>query len=148
MLGAFYLARWLGSIWHTIDPYVGATAPVWLALASEETLESFEAPLSADVSSGNESKQEQHMIAKRASKWGSATDADGRERVERTEVEGWGWEGRPGASGARRMRGRMRGATDLTVEGKQEFENLGVRCWDAMERLRREWEGRLDEAGV
>ena len=137
MIGAFYLARWLGSIWHTITPYSGATAPVWLALASEETLSNLEEP-----------HPSQPRYDRATTKWGSATDAEGKERVERTEVEGWGWSGRVGESSARRLRGRMRGAVDLTQEGREEFEELGRTVWTEMERLRGLWKGRLDAAGL
>ncbi|KAL8800281.1 MAG: hypothetical protein Q9200_007296, partial [Gallowayella weberi] len=39
---AFYLARWLGSPWHTVTSYKGACAPVWLALAPQGELEAME----------------------------------------------------------------------------------------------------------
>jgi 3-keto steroid reductase len=71
---AFYLARLIfGSPWHTISPYKGACAPVWVALASQSTLDRIE---------------EQDGKGK----WGSCTDRWGNERVMRTEVEGWAME--------------------------------------------------------
>ncbi|TVY83646.1 3-keto-steroid reductase, partial [Lachnellula suecica] len=71
----FLFARWLGSPWHTIEPYKAAVAPVWLALTSSEEIEGME-----------------NHGAKKA-KWGSATDRGGEERVMKTEVAGWGWDG-------------------------------------------------------
>lgn len=68
---AFYIARWIGSPWHTIDAYSGAKAAVWVAMTTDEELD-----------------------AKKAGyiKWGSATDRCGRELVKPTEVEGGGSE--------------------------------------------------------
>ena len=77
----------------------------------------------------------------RSAKWGSATDRRGDERVVRTEVPGWGWDGLVGsASEAERHKGRKKGARDLTIEAREEFEITGAKCWRAMEQLRREWE--------
>ncbi|EON66814.1 hypothetical protein W97_06216 [Coniosporium apollinis CBS 100218] len=126
MTASFYVARWLGSPWHTCLPYQGACAPVWLALAAQSTLDSIE-------ERGGKGK------------WGSATDWRGRDRVARTEVEGWGWGGRVGEEV---KRGRWRYAKDLTEESKVEFEELGRACWKEMEGLREEWEERLQDAGV
>ena len=67
----FYVARWLGSPWHTVSPYKGAVAPVWLALADHDEL--------ADIEQ-REGK----------GKWGSVCDRMGHESVMRTVVEGWG----------------------------------------------------------
>ncbi|RPB17242.1 NAD(P)-binding protein [Morchella conica CCBAS932] len=74
MVAAFYVARWLGSPWHTISSYSGARAAVWLALAGEEELA--------------EKKAEKV-------KWGSSVVTGGVESVKATEVEGEGgveWE--------------------------------------------------------
>lgn len=122
---AAYIARWLGSIWHPVLPYPAAVAPVWLALASQETL---------DEAEGREGK----------GKWGSSTDRAGHERVVRTEVEGWGWGGIVGESTNRK--GRKRGAVDLKEGDREEFEELGRKCWSEMEQLREEWEGRVGNA--
>ena len=125
---AFYFARWLGSPWHTITTYQGATAPVWLGLTPQDTLDALE---------------EKDGKAK----WGSATDAWGREKVLRTEVEGWGFGGTVGDEsrfGGRAV--RRVGAPDLTDEARRKFETLGGKVWDEMERLRVEWEGRLRRA--
>ncbi|KAL3423653.1 hypothetical protein PVAG01_05400 [Phlyctema vagabunda] len=124
---SFYLARWLGSPWHPITPYKAAVAPVWLALADEQTL----ASANAD-----------------RSKWGSATDSSGNERVMRTEVGGWGWNGEVSSAEAgnnvERRVGRARDAVDATQESREEFEDLGAKCWKEMEVLRTEWEEVLD----
>ncbi|KAB2579413.1 hypothetical protein BFW01_g6265 [Lasiodiplodia theobromae] len=119
---AAYIARWLGSPWHPTRPYPAAVAPVWLALASQETLDETEA---------HEGK----------GKWGSSTDRAGHERVARTEVEGWGWGGIVGE--ATNRKGRRRGAVDLKEGDREEFEELGRTCWKEMEELREQWEGRV-----
>jgi len=126
MLAAFYIARWCGSQWHTVTPEKGATAMVWLALASQDTLDNMEAK-------------------EGVGKWGSATDAWGQERVDRTEVAGWGWGGKLGEY---KRKGRDPFAKDLTKESHERFVNTGRRCWEEMEKLRIEWEGRLQRAGV
>ncbi|RDW88981.1 hypothetical protein BP6252_01013 [Coleophoma cylindrospora] len=115
-----YVARWLGSPWHPITAYKAAVAPVWIALTDDEQL--------------------QRMNATR-SKWGSATDRSGHERVMRTEVPGWGWDGvdEDGHEGATKI-GRQRGAVDATKESREEFEIMGAECWREMEGLRRQWE--------
>lgn len=41
-------------------------------------------------------------------------------------------------------RGRKRDVVDLTEEERVRFEELGRGCWGEMERLRVEWEGRLE----
>ncbi|CAD6503786.1 BgTH12-05531 [Blumeria graminis f. sp. triticale] len=121
-----YLVRWLGSPWHTIQPYKAAVAPVWLATTCAEALDQLEEGGLCKV------------------KWGSATDTCGRERPKQTEVSGWGWDGRVGAlPDAEQLRGRQRGATYLCREQKESFENLGRQCWLNMEGLRREWESVL-----
>lgn len=58
-------------------PYVGACAPVWLALTAQEELDAVEAEGKA--------------------KWGSSADRTGNARVIRTEVEGYGVQGESGA---------------------------------------------------
>ena len=120
----FYVARWLGSPWHNISTRKGACAPVWLALATQETLDGLE---------------EQGGLGK----WGSATDAGGSERVRRTEVDGWGYGGKVGQGTEYGQRGRRRGAKELTVEDREAFEDLGREAWKEMEALREEWEERL-----
>lgn len=124
MIIAFYLARWLGSPWHTIRPYSGACAPVWLALSPQSQLDSLE-------------------LENGPGKWGSATDLWGRDRVMRTEVEGWGFGGQVGKTIEQR-KGRRRGVPDLTAEARQSFEELGRDCWKEIEALREEWGLLLD----
>lgn len=126
MIAAFYVARWLGSQWHPITLQKGAVAMVWLALAKQSTLDTMEAK-------------------EGVGKWGSATDFWGQERVERTEVAGWGWGGRLTEY---KRKGRDPFAKDLTKEDRENFEEIGKRCWEEMEVLRREWEDRLRQAGV
>ncbi|GAB7352360.1 hypothetical protein MBLNU459_g2799t1 [Dothideomycetes sp. NU459] len=131
MLCAFHIARWAGSPWHPISPYLGAVSAVWLALT----------PLSALVeleTTGGKGK------------WGSSTDARGNERVIRTEVEGWGWGGKLGEEpdGAMRIsRGRHRALKRVTKETREEFEDAGRLVWREMEGLREEWEERLRKGG-
>jgi len=66
MTMAFYIARWLGSPWHTISTETGANAPVHLALACDEEL----------VETGAERK-----------KWGSGSDCMGKGVLRVTDVE-------------------------------------------------------------
>ncbi|KAK1759536.1 3-keto-steroid reductase [Echria macrotheca] len=126
-----YLARWFGSPWHVITAYNAAVAPVWVALQGQDALDAAHAE---------------------RSKWGSASDRVGRALVKKTEVEGWGWEGKvvkkgeeeEGVTGVlRRVVGRRGGAVDLTPERLVEFEAVGAECWKEMERLREEWETRM-----
>lgn len=126
MIAAFYVARWLGSQWHPITVEKGAVAMVWLALAKQTTLDTME---------------EKEGVGK----WGSATDFWGQERVERTEVAGWGWGGRLREY---KRKGRDPFARDLTKEQKEDFEETGRKCWEEMETLRCDWEDRLRRAGV
>lgn len=124
------LARWLGSPWHPAFAYPAAVATVWLALAPQETLD----------------QENAGRI-----KWGSASDFRGNAMVKKTEVEGWGWEGKvetledmDGAKGVLRKRiGRKNKAVLATEESLAQFEELGKECWKEMERLRVEWEARL-----
>lgn len=121
-----YLARWAGSPWHTIYPYEGAVSAVWVALLDTNELEEME---------GHGQKK---------IKWGSATDFRGSERVMKTEVPGWGWNGEIESSvDDARRKGRRRDAVDLTKEAREDFEIIGGKCWAKMEELRKEWEGIL-----
>lgn len=123
----FFFARWMGSPWHPIDPYKAAVAPVWVALTDNETLDDMGGP---------------------KVKWGSSTDTGGNERVKKTEIEGWGWDGEVGsASDGERRKGRRKGAVDLTKEAREDFEILGGKCWKDMDALRTEWEGVLGVKG-
>ena len=118
----FLFARWIGSPWHPIDPYKAAVAPVWVAMTENETLEE---------------------MGGAKIKWGSSTDTGGNERVKKTELEGWGWDGEVGGAttpDSERRKGRKRAAVDLTREAREDFEILGGKCWAEMEALRKEWE--------
>lgn len=134
MTAAFYLARWLGSPWHCVSPYLAAVAPVWLALSPTAALDTAESD---------------EQGRSRKSKWGSAVNIRGAERVVRTETEGWGWAGQIGESqewrSGMKSKGRWRYATDLTVEDRQRFEEAGWEVWGELERLRREWEGLIHQ---
>ncbi|KAL1965076.1 hypothetical protein VTN77DRAFT_6136 [Rasamsonia byssochlamydoides] len=133
MIASFFLARWLGSPWHGIWTYVGACAPVWLALSPQSVLDEAEAPYRRN--GGGHAK------------WGSSCDRLGRDRPASTEIDGWGYGGVVGGAileeDARRR--RKRGAKDLTAEEKARFEELGRRCWQEMEQLRIHWEKLLDK---
>lgn len=124
-----YIARWLGSPWHPITAYNGACAPVWLALQEQEWLDG--------------------ARAERV-KWGSSTDFWGECRVKKTEVDGWGWEGRVEEMRALRQQGKLKGRkpgiVDVTEERLVEFMERGAACWREMEQLREEWEARADAA--
>lgn len=78
MILAMSVARWIGSPWHTVSPYKGACAPVWLALVSQGELDTKEAATNAGLGKV---------------KWGSSTDRGGNESIRRTEVEGYGFAG-------------------------------------------------------
>ncbi|KAF2675197.1 hypothetical protein BT63DRAFT_450181 [Microthyrium microscopicum] len=69
---AFYLARFFGSKWHVNTAHKGATAPVWLAMESDELLEKVNA---------------------KKIKWGSGCNRWGKERVIPTHMDYWGLEG-------------------------------------------------------
>ncbi|AEO64144.1 4c9865f5-7378-4a4e-9c8a-0dd8f17ee34a [Thermothielavioides terrestris] len=128
-----YIARWLGSPWHPITAYNGACAPVWLALQEQGCLDG--------------------ARAERV-KWGSSADRRGECRVKKTEVDGWGWEGRVEEmlelKQEQKLAGRRPGAVDVTEEMLAQFEELGANCWRRMEALREEWEKRVDavESGL
>ncbi|TQV98103.1 hypothetical protein V2A60_006209 [Cordyceps javanica] len=123
---ALMLCRWCGSPWHTETGYRGAYAPVWLTMQEQPTLD--------------------ELGAERI-KWGSAYDRAGYSFVKPTEVEDWGWSGAvedpadDDTSGSLNKRcGRRLGAQAVTREQLLEFEDLGAKCWQEMERMRRQWE--------
>jgi len=125
MLVVMYIARWLGSPWHTCSAYKGACAPVWLALIDQDEIEDMEQ---------REGK----------GKWGSAVDSMGHERVMRTVVEGWGLGGRMGEGESRGRKGTRREfEKEVTREDRQGFEEMGRECWKRMEALRVMWEERM-----
>src|SRR4029077_15556586 len=101
----------------------------WLTLSSQMVLDEAEAPY---IRSGGGGR----------AKWGSSCTGLSRQVcAASTEVEGWGYGGVVGRPVlvADRCRRRKRGATDLTAEEREEFEELGRRCWQQMEELRVEW---------
>jgi 3-keto steroid reductase len=123
-----YVARWLGSPWHPITAYNGACAPAWLALQEQGWLDGAQAE---------------------RVKWGTSTDIWGECRVKKTEVDGWGWEGKVEEmrelKQLQKLKGRKSGAVDVTEERLVRFKELGAKCWRRMEELRGEWEGRVDK---
>ena len=136
MLASFWMARFLGSPWHTLSTYLGASAPVWLALSSQAELDEAE------------SMYVRHGGGR--AKWGSSSDRLGRGQLASTEVDGWGYGGVVGypVVQADRLRRRKRGAHDLEADEKLRFEELGRQSWRQMEELRVQWDGILDRAGV
>lgn len=134
MIIAFWLARLLGSPWHTLSTYLGACSPVWLTIAPQPTLDAAESTYRAH--NGGRAK------------WGSACDLVGRDYPASTEVDGWGYGGVVGRAvvEADRCRRTKRGAVDLGAEEKERFEELGRSCWRQMEELRVRWDQLLDKA--
>ncbi|KAI0602132.1 hypothetical protein F4775DRAFT_538482 [Biscogniauxia sp. FL1348] len=135
---AMLLSRWAGSPWHTVTPYRGACASVWLALADVCSLEAARA---------------------HAAKWGSACGRIGPAVPKRTEVDGWGWEGRvedprgeEGREDEKGIRAKSRGrrwcAEPMSEEKRAQFEEDGRKCWVELERLRRGWEVALGRRKV
>ena len=124
---SFYIARWLGSPWHAIDPYKGAVAMAFTVLSPEL--------LEAERVEGK-------------GKWGSATSVQGDERVGRTEVQGWGFCGKIGVVPPGSVtKGHYRGLQATTRERREEFEEVGRQAWKLMEEMRGEWEKRLGPVG-
>ncbi|KAI0169041.1 hypothetical protein GGR52DRAFT_581327 [Hypoxylon sp. FL1284] len=129
---AMLLARWVGSPWHPVRAYMGACAPVWLALADQPVLDAARA---------------------HRSKWGTSCTRGGHVAPKRTEMDGWAWEGEvetaatlaredqgeEGRGVLNKLRGRRWDATDLTPEKRAAFEDDGRRCWAELERLRTAW---------
>lgn len=131
MVAFFYLARWLGSPWHTVTAYKAAVSACFCVLAPAPQL----AELEKRDGKG---------------KWGSAVSVAGDERVARTETEGWGFCGKVGEvpSGSMTAKaGRHRGMKETGREEREEFEVLGREVWREMEALRVDWEGRLGKVG-
>ena len=127
---ALVLSRWAGSAWHAVDGYKGAKSASWLALQPQAALDA--------------------AAAERV-KWGSSVDHRLDVRAKKTEVEGWGWEGRvedaaalraeEGAEGVfRKVVGRHRDVVDATDESIAQFEEVGAQVWKRLEDMRREWE--------
>ncbi|KAF4971565.1 hypothetical protein FZEAL_9810, partial [Fusarium zealandicum] len=112
------ISRFLGSPWHTVDSYSGSKSPVWIALQEQSALD--------------------EMKAERV-KWGSSSNRHLEVGVKKTEVEGWGWEGKVENAAAleadtalgvfKKTIGRKRGMVDATKEDIVQFEELGAECW-------------------
>lgn len=121
-----YLVRWLGSPWHPITGYNGSMAPAWLALQEQEALDS--------------------ERAERV-KWGSAADRWGNVYVKKTEVDGWGWEGRVEKVEELKEKGLLsgrKGGMEMVKEERLvEFKELGGGVWRRLEELRGEWERKV-----
>ncbi|KAK1249277.1 hypothetical protein MKX07_002793 [Trichoderma sp. CBMAI-0711] len=125
---ALVIARWVGSPWHCVDGYKGAASTTWLALQDQASLDELQAD---------------------RVKWGSSCNRHLQSGVKKTEVEGWGWEGKPetdetiAADTAQGLLhksvGRRLGAKNVTQEMLVEFEVEGARAWEEMERLRLQW---------
>ncbi|KAF1813952.1 hypothetical protein P152DRAFT_414469 [Eremomyces bilateralis CBS 781.70] len=133
MIVVFYLARILGSPWHTVSAYIGAAAPVYLALVPQTQL---------DVN------ERTRGLGK--SKWGSGTNRIGSEMVSRTEVEGWGLGGKIGTDPEdwemrREQAGPVTVARVVGREEKEGFETRAIEAWREMEGLREDWEGRIEK---
>lgn len=120
------ICRYIGSAWHTVDSYPSASSVTWLVLQEQSALDAAQA---------------------QRVKWGSSSNRACESLVKKTEVEGWGWEGRvedakldttPGI--ANKAKGRRVQATDVTEEELVEFEEQGLACWREMERMRLQWE--------
>lgn len=127
ILASFWIARWLGSPWHSIDAYKGAVSATWACLAPDEQLRDLE------VRDGK-------------GKWGSVVTVHGDEGVKRTEVDGWGFAGVVGPAPTGSVsgkQGRLRGMTKLTSEKRKDFEEQGRLVWHELEALRESWEKRL-----
>lgn len=124
MVALMYVARWLGSPWHTCSAYKGACASVWLALIDQDEIEDLE-------------------MREGKGKWGSAVDGMGRERVMRTVVEGWGLGGRMGEGELKGRKGTRREFREVGREEREGFEEVGRDAWREMEALRVLWEERM-----
>lgn len=124
------VARWLGSPWHGVTSYVGAKSATWVALQEQSELD---------------------LLDAERVKWGSSCNARLEDGVKKTEVPGWGWEGKVEDAKAdttlgylAKTVGRKSGSVDVTEDQIVEFEALGAQCWKRMEELRHEWEKILD----
>jgi 3-keto steroid reductase len=140
---AILFARLLGAPWSTVTPYTAAASATFLALASEEVLESKEL----------EGARSGELVG--PGKWGTAVSRLGTVTVRRTDVDGWGldgtgepfahsWWGGPSWWAGGQI-GRATGAKDATREDVEAFVEQGASVWKMMEEMRVEWEGRLED---
>lgn len=129
---ALVISRWIGSPWHNTDAYTGAKSPVWITLQEQSALDELDAE---------------------RIKWGSSSNRHMQVEVKKSEVEGWGWEGKVEDAAAleadtavgvfKKTVGRKKGAVGVTKEDIARFEELGADCWKKMESMRFEWENIL-----
>ena len=130
---SLYIARWIGSPWHTADAYTGAGAPVKVALAAWDHNDEY---------------------SENTIKWGSGTDRWGRLMIRKTRIEGW--TGGDGGDSKDTNNGNLssttgRKATSMSDKSlpsslstlSSQFEDLGWHCWREMEQLRVEWMERI-----
>nr|OQO23692.1 hypothetical protein B0A51_11836 [Rachicladosporium sp. CCFEE 5018] len=119
-----YLVRLLGSPWHPVTPYPGASSAVFCALAPSIQLD--------DV----EEKDGK-------GKWGSAVGRLGGDSVRRTEVQGWGFCGKISVvpEGSVDLKAsRWPNWNALDAEAREEFEVTGR---EAIENLRKANSGEI-----
>lgn len=158
---AFYLARLLGSPWHNIQPYKGASSTVACVLSPPTTKTQgtddglMNSPIPSIASAPASIVESERRVGK--GKWGSSCGWDGKEAVVRTEAEGWGFGGKAGV-GVEEIGGggeeeipppgsmlthMPRGTRARNREAREDFEESGREVWKAMEALRVEWEERI-----
>ena len=132
---SLYVARWIGSPWHTADAYTGAGAPVRVALAGWD----------------DSGERLENTI-----KWGSGTDRWGNLVIRETRVQGW--DGSVGDYGndtndenlGSTIKTNATSINDNSLPSSlstqsSHFEDLGWQCWREMEQLRVMWMERIDE---
>lgn len=143
MEASFYATRWLGSPWHNITPYLGAAAPVFLALSTKDEIDrvaSLQAPCRTEDAHLGVSTTAAPVDGSLV-KWGSGVTRSGESLILKTEVEGWGYTGVVGEEIA--PLGRKKGAANATKETLETFEEQAMRAWREIEELRNSWEERL-----
>ncbi|EQL03110.1 3-ketosteroid reductase [Ophiocordyceps sinensis CO18] len=150
----------LGTAQRLVDEFLAtrpATAPLVLLATTRSAAKSRQAIRAAAVWLALEPQDALDDARAHRVKWGSSSDRHRRAHVKKTEVEGWGWEGRVQVVGAhdddddisphqvlRKSTGRKHGVVDVTAEDIVRFEELGAACWRDMEELRATWEDILD----
>ncbi|KIX05183.1 uncharacterized protein Z518_06055 [Rhinocladiella mackenziei CBS 650.93] len=131
---SIYLARWCGSPWANVNPYLGAASATWLALASPAEIKVKEVEATGELGG--------------PCKWGSSCNRLGKSSIRVTDVEGWGLNG-TGKPFQEKwwggQVGRKRGATDATNRDVENFIVEGAEVWKKMEILRKDWESRIEK---